>query len=115
MAISPYGDMKYDDAAGMAQWMARHALRHRLYAKALLRKGVVGPALPIADAFGREWLLAHQAHHRILNQYFVPGSTNLYNLTVDPMADQSQFYAWMRAHNLMHLRIDRKFNSVVRS
>ncbi len=95
--------------------MQQHDLRHRLYAKSVLRTGQQMPALPLADLFGHEWLLAHQTHHKMLQRFFVTGTTNEFNLTVDPRKSKQQFYTWHRMHSLVHARIDQVFNSVVRS
>lgn len=115
MAISPHSRLKFGDGAGLASWMQAHDLEHRAYAKALLRKGQQVPALPLSGAMTKEWMLAHQVHHKMLLRHFVPGTTTQFNLTTDPITTSVQFYTWMNNHNAIHQRVNRSLNKVVRS
>lgn len=113
MIVTPYGDVEYGDRNGMRQWMLAHAARHRTYSVAILRAGAIIQASPLADQLNAAWIFVHYQEHNSLAKRLT-SAVETYGLSRDFMENETQFYNWMRTHNLVHQRLDQGLGVVNR-
>jgi hypothetical protein len=108
MLVTPFGDLEYGDQAGLNDWLAAHAIRHRAYRRAALSFGIESSAVQIIDGpADNDWFARHLFSHMTLARVFNAVSTTA-TILLDSYTwdDEAQFYMWHQANNDAHATLD---------
>jgi hypothetical protein len=113
MIQTPFGDLTYDDATGLQDWMGAHDQRHRAERHAIAILGVSLSAFPLTQMLGdrvspnSQWFGRHMLMHYALRQFFTPDDT-VSSLPLEmEWTDETKFNEWHRMHTQIHSQIDK--------
>lgn len=108
--VTPFGDLDYEDLAGIDDWIGAHDQRHRTYRKAANLLGIFLQPEPLATMPDEDWFGRHLLTHLGLVRLASP--SNAYAtlaLDVANWGSRELFYDWHNTHNLIHQRLDQAF------
>jgi hypothetical protein len=104
MISTLFGDLNFDNQAGMQQWLAAHDTEHRLIRRtvaqssAILLNASFLSTEPDDDWMGRHGL-AHLGFERL---YSARGTAPATTLLQGTWQNANDFYTWHQSHNLIH-------------
>lgn len=99
-----FGSLDYGNEQALEQWVAAHDIWHGTERKELSRRGYSLAPQMLTGEVGPEWLGRHLINHMSINRAlaalnFMPAPLPALDM---PWSNEAIFYAWHRAHNVVH-------------
>ena len=108
MIVTPFGQLVYGNEKALAEWVAAHDRRHRVYQDEFLRQGDAVTGVPLSGKVDGDWFGRHILAHLALNLGLPVTTTS--NASLTAWRDRESFYSWHDFHNLLHRQIDETLN-----
>ena len=112
MIQTPFGDLTYDDATGLQDWLGAHDQRHGTERRVIANLGTTLSAFPLTQVLGdrtspnAEWFGRHMLMHYALRAFFTPDDT-VSSLPLEMQwTSESKFNEWHQMHTQIHQQID---------
>jgi hypothetical protein len=107
-----FGDLTFNDKAGLQDWLTAHDASHRTERKAIINLGTVLSGWPLiepgrdAPLPSQEWFGRHMLMHVALKTFFTPDDS-VSSLPLERQWNTEQaFNEWHQMHDQIHKQID---------